>query len=232
MIILSHRGYWKTVEEKNTPEAFARSFELGFGTETDVRDCAGELVISHDPPRQNALSCADFFDLYRKFSGKLPLALNIKADGLQSLLSAQLERSGITDYFMFDMSVPDAWVCVQQGLRVFTRQSEFEREPSLYAESAGVWIDCFFSDWVDERTIEMHLNARKQVCLVSPDLHRREHESFWENLSKMAACESSDLMICTDYPEQAREFFAGYLNQRGSTTFVGQVSNESGEAKL
>ena len=29
-----------------------RSFDLGFGTETDVRDRGGELVISHDPPHR------------------------------------------------------------------------------------------------------------------------------------------------------------------------------------
>lgn len=210
MIILSHRGYWKTLEERNTPEAFTRSFELGFGTETDLRDCAGELVISHDVPGQGALPGDEFFDLYRQFPGKLPLALNIKADGLQTLLRAELERCEIDNYFVFDMSVPDAWVCVQRGLRVFTRQSELEPEPTLYREAAGVWLDCFFDDWIDEQIIETHLRAGKQVCLVSPELHRRRHESFWEKLRGMDMCESADLMICTDHPENARGFFKGY----------------------
>ena len=48
MEILSHRGYWKNEGEKNTKIAFERSFQLGFGTETDIRDYKGELVISHD----------------------------------------------------------------------------------------------------------------------------------------------------------------------------------------
>ncbi len=38
MIILSHRGYWKEVSEKNKPIAFERSFSLGLGTETYIRD--------------------------------------------------------------------------------------------------------------------------------------------------------------------------------------------------
>ena len=50
MIIISHRGYWIQPAEKNTEEAFSRSFERGMGTETDVRDHRGELVISHDMP--------------------------------------------------------------------------------------------------------------------------------------------------------------------------------------
>ena len=58
MIVLSHRGYWKTAVEKNTPTAFKRSFELGFGTETDVRDRNGELVISHDMPNGSEITLA------------------------------------------------------------------------------------------------------------------------------------------------------------------------------
>ena len=38
MQVISHRGYWKAASEKNTQTAFKRSFSLGYGTETDVRD--------------------------------------------------------------------------------------------------------------------------------------------------------------------------------------------------
>ena len=38
MEIISHRGYWKNVEEKNSSKAFKNSFDLNFGTETDLRD--------------------------------------------------------------------------------------------------------------------------------------------------------------------------------------------------
>ena len=48
MEILSHRGYWQCPEEKNQEVAFSRSFDLGFGCETDLRDYGGEIVISHD----------------------------------------------------------------------------------------------------------------------------------------------------------------------------------------
>ena len=56
MIILSHRGYWKDVNEKNQQVSFERSFSLGFGTETDIRDYKGELVISHDIADENCIS--------------------------------------------------------------------------------------------------------------------------------------------------------------------------------
>ena len=63
MIIISHRGYWKCVDEKNTEIAFSRSFELDFGTETDVRDCLGKLVISHDMPDGSEIHFEEFLSL-------------------------------------------------------------------------------------------------------------------------------------------------------------------------
>jgi glycerophosphoryl diester phosphodiesterase len=207
MIILSHRGYWQGVQEKNVLSAFNRSFSLAFGTETDLRDRNGELVISHDPAREDALPAELFFASYAQHAQNLTLALNIKADGLQKLLSEALSLHQIQNYFVFDMSVPDMISYINSGIRVFTRQSEYEPNPALYEQAHGVWIDCFNEDWVDEHTIETHINNGKQVCLVSPDLHKRTFETFWTRLKKMPISKSFDLMLCTDYPEEARNYF-------------------------
>ena len=48
MEIISHRGLWNNTREKNSTQAFKRSFGFKIGTETDIRDYRGELVISHD----------------------------------------------------------------------------------------------------------------------------------------------------------------------------------------
>jgi len=48
MKVLSHRGYWKSDCEKNSESAFRRSFQLGFGTETDLRDLNGEMISPED----------------------------------------------------------------------------------------------------------------------------------------------------------------------------------------
>jgi glycerophosphoryl diester phosphodiesterase len=93
MKILSHRGYWKEVAEKNTIEAMRRSFSLGFGTETDVRDYNGDLVISHDIADENAISFQKFLEIYGEYSKDLPLALNIKSDSLQLKLKEALARN-------------------------------------------------------------------------------------------------------------------------------------------
>jgi glycerophosphoryl diester phosphodiesterase len=108
MQILSHRGYWTTAGERNTEVAFERSFARGFGTETDVRDWNGSLVISHDPPTGRPLLLEVLLDQYQRSGGGAPLALNIKADGLCDRLQSSLAEHGISNYFVFDMSVPDA----------------------------------------------------------------------------------------------------------------------------
>ena len=54
MQIISHRGFWKSKNEQNTIISFQRSFENGFGIETDIRDLNGKLVISHDIPQNSS----------------------------------------------------------------------------------------------------------------------------------------------------------------------------------
>lgn len=207
MLILSHRGYWKSAGEKNQFVAFERSFALGFGTETDIRDYQGNLVISHDIPDGECLSAATFFQAYCRVQSNLPLALNIKADGLQQKLFELLEIYKVENYFVFDMSVPDALLYLKHGLNTFTRQSEYESIPSFYHEASGVWIDCIKDDWVDEEVLTRHLKQGKKVCLVSPELHNRDYRPFWQKLTKMKIINDERLMLCTDHPQQAKEVF-------------------------
>ncbi len=207
MIVLSHRGYWKKNTEKNTQEAFKRSFQLGFGTETDVRDYAGKLVISHDPPLGHAMKLDVFLDLYKEYGEELPLAINIKSDGLQEELSRILESYQIKNYFVFDMSVPDGLRYIKKNLRAFTRQSEYEREPSYYENASGVWMDEFNSGWITEKILTQHISNKKPICIVSPELHGREHTERWKEFKNMKTFYSNEIMLCTDYPEQAQEFF-------------------------
>lgn len=208
MKILSHRGYWKTAREKNSITAFERSYSLGFGTETDIRDLSGELVISHDMPCEGALTAHEMFRIYREAGLPLMLALNIKSDGLQLPLMKLIEEFSIDNYFLFDMSIPDALASLKQGLKCFTRQSEYEPKPAFYGEADGVWIDGFHREWWDESLILRHLDAGKKVCLVSPDLHRRDHIPFWNELGDWSCLADPALMVCTDFPEEARAFFA------------------------
>jgi hypothetical protein len=208
MKIISHRGCWTAPEEKNTLAAFERAIDLGVGIETDLRDLGGELVISHDLPTKKAIRADTFFRLVVREGVAIPLAINVKSDGLQDSLKSMLRRFGVQNYFLFDMSVPDAWLYVQKGFPVFSRQSEFEPSPSLLPQSEGVWVDSFLKDdWITERVLERHLFRGKKVCVVSPELHHRPQIAFWKRLLAMPFVKRDDIMICTDYPEEARRFF-------------------------
>jgi len=206
--ILSHRGYWKTPAEKNTLAAFERSFRLGFGTETDLRDELGKLVVSHDPPTGKALPAKELFLCHTQLGPDLPLALNIKADGLQRLVRELLEMFAVQDYFLFDMAVPDALSYLRLGMNVFARHSDVEKVPALYAEAGGVWMDSFHGDWFTAADVRAHLDAGKRVCVVSPELHGREYLPLWRRLSGVAA-PAGQFLLCTDHPEEAEGFFHG-----------------------
>lgn len=199
MRIISHRGYWKEPAEKNTVAAFERSFALGFGTETDVRDLDGTLVISHDPPRAGALTFSEFV---RVLDGRdLPLALNVKSDGLAPAVAAALDEAGIRSAFVFDMSVPDMRGYLNTKVPAYTRLSEVERDPAWIDRSAGVWLDAFDGLWYDATTIRRELEAGRAVCVVSPELHGRDPESCWALLESLTA--EPGLTLCTDLPEEA-----------------------------
>lgn len=205
MIILSHRGHWLDAAEKNEWIAFERTVADGFGTETDVRDHDGRLVISHDPAPASARAWADLVDL---FAGRgLPLAVNVKADGLSGLLAEAFSGRDI-DWFAFDMSGPETVRYARAGLPYFTRHSDVEPEPVLYEQAQGVWLDAFHDHgWMTADVIRRHLDAGKRVCLVSPDLHGRPEGGFWESIADLAPA-SDRLMLCTDLPLKAQEVFA------------------------
>ena len=83
MEIISHRGLWSNISEKNTKTAFHTSFKNNFGTETDIRDFNGGLVISHDIADSSAINLEDFFSIYNqtinlKTRFKYKIQINLK----------------------------------------------------------------------------------------------------------------------------------------------------------
>jgi hypothetical protein len=68
-------------------------------------------------------------------------------------------------------------------------------------------MDMFHGEWISPARIREHLQAGKQVALVSPELHGRPHLAFWTRLRDARLHAERDLMLCTDLPLAAREFF-------------------------
>ncbi len=205
--IIAHRGYWLNQSEKNTATAFNRALEYGFGIETDFRDLNGQLVISHDVPVEGAMNVAEFIYIYKRTPVLAPIALNIKSDGLYPLIKDLIIQSGMTNYFVFDMSVPDTRGYLAEQIPVFTRLSEYETAPAFLDKSRGVWLDAFESEWYDEKVIQNLLSQEKQVAIVSPELHRRPHLQQWQFLKEHHFHKSDLVSLCTDFPLEAKEYF-------------------------
>lgn len=216
MIILAHRGLWQSATEKNSLAALREALQQGFGVETDLRDRNGRIVISHDPPTADAPTLDQFLDIYVESQSRQLLALNVKSDGLHQSIKDALTKRDIaaSQYFMFDMAVPDALGYLQHEMPCFTRESELEPSPAFLDDAAGVWLDCFHRDWINKDTIVKHCDAGRRVALVSPELHRRDRSSAWETWRLIYRALKADgrqdmMMICTDYPREARDFFRG-----------------------
>jgi glycerophosphoryl diester phosphodiesterase len=207
MQIISHRGYWKKPAEKNKRIAFERSFHLGYGTETDIRDHNRKLVIAHDMATAKDMPLDTFFAIYKVANKNMPLALNIKADGLAVKLRESLEKHAIRNYFLFDMSIPDMRMCLKEKLKTYARVSDVELEPWYYKQAAGIWFDAFHSDWYKPSHIRRYLKDGKPVCLVSPDLHHRPHAPVWKKLKDDGLHHEKNFTLCTDLPEDASSYF-------------------------
>lgn len=202
--IIAHRGFWKTELEKNTIIALERAIDCGYGFETDLRDSGGKLVISHNPPIGNEITVESVFEMYSQKQSNAPLALNVKADGLQEMLVELLVKYNINNYFFFDMSVCDTLPYISQHLKIASRRSEYERDMPFYKNSTTVWVDFFIDDSLVIPEVERILKDGKIACVVSPELHGRDYSNVWNQLKGI---KKSNLYLCTDYPEEAAKFF-------------------------
>lgn len=205
--IIAHRGFWTRNDEKNTVEAFELALDNGFGIETDLRDYNGNVVISHDIPDENCISFEMFMSIVSNYPEQT-LSLNIKSDGLQTLSKQYLD--GYTNYFFFDMSIPDTLGYLRNKLTYYTRYSDIELHPALLHESSGVWLDNFSSNTLNIDTLDDFLKLNKKVVLVSPELHGFEYIAYWKQLLRYLKLNPSRVQsigLCTDKPMDAREFF-------------------------
>jgi len=177
MRIICHRGYWKSPAEKNTVEAFQRGFALGLGTETDIRDLNGELVVSHDPPAGATMTFKQLLEITPRSAF---LALNVKSDGIAASATKDLERFDHQNYVFFDMSVPDMQPYLRKEMPTAMRLSEYEPwVESLAVRVSTIWLDAFEGIWYSEANVEALLDKGYEVLVVSDELHGRDPHKQW-----------------------------------------------------
>ena len=210
MKILAHRGICLNGKKENTLNSLFKGLDEGFGVETDIRDFNGQLVISHDIPTND--SAIPLERLLRYYSdGKFTsiLGINIKSNGLHSQLHRELHDHNIKQYFVFDMSVPDTLGYLKMGMTTFIRQSDVESHPEMVPLTQGIWLDELIKPWINAKVILGQTATTNSLCIVSPELHRREHKRQWSQIEKALdlGCPEKKLMICTDYPHEAKRIF-------------------------
>lgn len=206
--ILAHRGCWNNEQEKNCLLSLNRALEKGYGIETDLRDYEGKLVVSHNIADDHSLDAEELFRRYVELDCHATLAFNVKADGIQGLLTEFLNKYKISNYFLFDMSVPEQVVNHDMNLNYYTRHSDVENTCVLYEGAKGVWLDSFYDDhWLTADIIRAHMSAGKKVCVVSPELHGKEYLTTWKMIKENQFEQSELMQLCTDKPDEARRFF-------------------------
>lgn len=183
---IAHRGLWRDRLETNSLPALRRALEAGVSLETDVRLHDSKLVLSHDPPVAGsvAASLSDLLDAYCELRSRSVLFLNIKEDGLlPHLLDLRGKLEGC-HFVFFDMSVPELFRYSQRfpPAHLSTRLSELEPEPSAMGCCGWIWADGFTRDPDIVRAEELAITHGKQLAFVSPELHGRPPEAFWERL--------------------------------------------------
>ncbi len=194
---------WNRSIDPNTLKAFSAAHENNFSIETDIRSSKQVIYISHDASDSDeVLSLESLYDF------KCQFALNIKQDGLGSLL--EFSRSWIeqTNSFLFDGSIPEMIKIRSLGFRHALRLSEFEN--SLPWNPDLIWLDSFNSDWwLNNLEIEKLIkDTQMRVIVVSPELHGRDANKVWEYLARLSHGESESVSICTDAPLE----FIKYVN--------------------
>jgi len=203
--ILAHRGLHEELNlVKNSKEALFAALDSGYGVEVDVRMVEGELILSHDSPLkfEQLLSFNDFLKHAVRTKSSVRMALNIKEDGCALALKKALEKYDLTNYFTFDMSIPDNLIYIDHAVPFYARVSEYEIPcPQLLHASAGLWIDAFTENFDQLYWANVATKLGLRYTLVSPELHGRNPKMLWSRINDLDLQHSELFEICTDYPQ-------------------------------
>ena len=173
-----------------------------FGVEVDIRSQGSELVIHHDP-----------FEAGEMFTGWLQayhhrlLILNVKEEGLEERLLAEMAASGIEEFFFLDQSFPFLIRTANQGeSRCAVRVSEYEAIDTalvLAGRVDWIWVDCFTRFPLSRADGDRLREAGFKLCLVSPELQGRsdpaEIAAMRRRIGELGITIDA---VCTKVPEQ------------------------------
>ena len=199
-LIYAHRGIWQTPDQQNSRQSIEAARFSGYGVETDFRSKSHLLVVSHDPYGDSNPLAVDEIDFE-----EIPVALNIKEDGLLPQCEAFIKKYPNQHTFLFDGSIPEMVKIKEKGLPHALRLSEYETD--LPWETRFLWVDGFKSDWWIKSPKILNLIEKHFVIFVSPELHGRAIESAWAFFHLLHSKGIAHFGICTDHPDKLKAIF-------------------------
>lgn len=199
--IYAHRGMWESVDNQNTLDSCLLAKKHDFGVELDVRSNFGNLYLSHDQDKSRTTNLfSEVMNL------RVPIAINLKEDGLLKRISKMSNLMKVPGTFVFDGSLPEMVQARKMGISHALRISEYEEK--LPWDPDFVWLDSFESDWWVNSESIFDMFAKQNVVVVSPELHGRESGEVWHYLKSITKSKNLKIGICTDEPMRFYEYLS------------------------
>jgi hypothetical protein len=204
MKIICHRGLWKKKVQQNGKHACVMGQKIFDGIEIDLKNYAGDIVLSHDPIKKGQ-TLTRLEDLFKESSLSF-YALNIKEDGLGPQLKKLIIKYKIKNYMCFDLSRPE-WVTYRSlNLQSFDRFGDQDPLPPIIDQ--GLVVDIFNQrSYTKVFTHLAGLTNQVDLFVISPELHGHDPILFWKKLKKLSLHWKGTLYLCTDHPQDADLFF-------------------------
>tara|TARA_Y100000310_G_C20624770_1_gene785263 strand:+ start:132 stop:746 length:615 start_codon:yes stop_codon:yes gene_type:complete len=203
VLVLIHEAHTLTVE-----------FDHDFGVKLDVRDTQGSPHLAHNPIRgEDSVSLIDWVT---EFPNYAMYALSIKSDGNERVITSIMNSIvGEDRWFVFDMSYPCRMNYVAWGRNIVDRYSDLEEDVSPYSMNCGIWSDRWLWDKRKNNYLMVSRVVKVPHYYVSPELHlgsdvkkwRIDDQSYLHSHWQMVKDDSRFAGICTDFYEEAKEFF-------------------------
>ena len=172
-----------------------------FGVEIDIRSNGGSLILHHEPFEQGEL-----FEEWIRSYHHGTLILNVKEEGLESLLLKLMNQYKINDFFFLDQSFPFLMKTASMGeSRCAVRVSEYENIETVLSLSGmvdWVWVDCFTCFPLSKKEADQLTNSGFKLCLVSPELQgRNERAHVIEFRREVELLGIKGDAVCTKYTD-------------------------------
>jgi hypothetical protein len=201
-------------------QTITENLDCSLGVEIDVRDAMGAPRLSRDPiVGDNSVGLLDWILRYPNYS---MYALNIKSDGNERVIANIMNSTvGKDRWFAFNMPYPCRMSYAAWGGNVMDRYSDLEEDVSPYSTNCGIWSDRWEwnkrekNDLMISKMPSSNSTGKVRHYYVSPELHLGADvkkwaigdESYLHAHWRMVKDDSHFVGICTDFYEEAREFF-------------------------